>query len=302
MIEITFLGTSAMVPTKERNVTGIFLRYKNEGILLDCGEGTQRQMNIAGINRNSVTKILVSHWHGDHVSGIVGLLQTMGNKEKNPKIAIYGPKGTKEHVKHMMGMVIFDVQVELEVHELVPKKNEILTALETDDYVVECSAIDHKIPCIGYSFIEKDRLNIDVDKQKKLGVKDGPHLRKLKEGKTIKYKGKEIKPEDVTYVVEGKKITYIADTAACENAAKLAKEADVMISESAYAANLQEKADEYKHLTAKDAAMLASQADVKKLILTHFSQRYKTVEEIEEDAKTIFPETACAFDFMKIKV
>ena len=102
-MEIVFLGTSAMVPTKERNVTGIFLKYKGEGILLDCGEGTQRQMNIAGINRNSVTKILVSHWHGDHVSGIVGLLQTMANKESNPKVEIFGPKGTKEHIKHMMG-------------------------------------------------------------------------------------------------------------------------------------------------------------------------------------------------------
>jgi ribonuclease Z len=301
-MEITFLGTSAMVPTKERNVSGFFLSYKGEGILFDCGEGTQRQMNIAGLNRNSVKKILVSHWHGDHVSGIVGLLQTMANKESNPTVDIYGPKGTEEHVKHMIKMVIFDVQVEIRVHELVPKKDEILKVVETSDYVIECAALDHKIPCIGYSFVEKDRLNIDVKKQKKLGIKDGPHLRKLKEGKAIKYKEKEVKAEDVTYVVEGKKVTYIADTMACQNCAKLAEGADLMISESAYANDLQEKAHEYKHLTAKDAAMMASQADVKRLVLTHFSQRYKTVEAIEEDAKTIFPETVCAFDFMKIKL
>jgi ribonuclease Z len=301
-MEITFLGTSAMVPTKERNVTGIFLRYKGEGILFDCGEGSQRQMNIASINRNSVKKILVSHWHGDHVSGIAGLLQTMANKEANPTVDIYGPKGTKEHVKHMLGMVIFDIQVNLRVHELVPKKNEILKVTETEDYIIECAALDHKIPCIGYSFIEKDRLNIDTAKLKKLKIREGPHLRKLKEGKTIKYKGKEVKSEDVTYLVKGKKITYIADTAACENCVKLAQDADVLISESVYASKLQEKAEEYMHLTAKDAAMMANQADAKKLILTHFSQRYKTVEELEEEAKTIFPETVCAFDFMKLKV
>ena len=300
-MEITFLGTSAMVPTKERNVTGIFLRYKGEGILLDCGEGTQRQMNIAGISRSSVNKILVSHWHGDHVSGIVGLLQTMANKDANPTVDIYGPKGTKEHVKHMIGMVIFDVQVNLQVHELIPKRDEVLKVVETEDYIIECAALDHKIPCIGFNFIEKDRLNIDVAKQKKLGIKDGPHLRKLKEGKAIKYKGKDIKAEEVTYLVEGKKITYVADTAACENCTKLAQNADILISESVYAGDMAEKAEEYKHLTANDAAMIATQADVKKLILTHFSQRYKTVEQIEEDAKTIFPNTVCAFDFMKIK-
>jgi ribonuclease Z len=301
-MEITFLGTSSMVPTKERNVTGIFLRYNGEGLLLDCGEGTQRQMNIAGINRNTVKKILVSHWHGDHVSGIVGLLQTMANKEANPTVDIYGPKGTKEHVKHMLGMVIFDVQVEIRVHELVPKRDELLKVVETEDYIIECIALDHKVPCIGYSFIEKDRLNIDVEKQKKLGIRDGPHLRKLKEGKEIKYKGKAVKPDDVTYLVKGKKITYVADTAACENCVKLAKNADLLISESVYAGKLQEKAEDYRHLTAKDAAMMASQADVDKLVLTHFSQRYKTVDELEEEAKIHFPNTTCAFDFMKIKL
>ena len=301
-MEITFLGTSAMVPTKERNVTGIFLRYKNEGILLDCGEGTQRQMNIAEINRNSVTKILVSHWHGDHVSGIVGLLQTMANKEANPTVDIYGPKGTEEHVKHMIKMVIFDIQINLIVHELNPKKDEILSVLETEDYIIECAALEHKVPCIGYSFIEKDKLNIDPAKMKKLGIKEGPHLRKLKEGIAIKYKGNDVTPEDVTYLVPGKKITYVADTGVCENCTRLAQDADLLISESVYATAMQDKAEEYRHLTAKDAAMIASHADVKKLVLTHFSQRYKTVEEIEENAKMIFPNTTCAYDFMKLKI
>jgi len=301
-MEITFLGTSAMVPTKDRNVTGIFLKYRNEGILFDCGEGTQRQMNIAGINRNDVTKIFVSHWHGDHVAGIIGLIQTMANKEVNPTVNIYGPSGTKEHVEHMKKMVIFDIQINLIVHEIKPEPDKILKVVETEDYLVECAALDHKVPCIGFSFIEKDTLNIHPTKLKELGIKEGPHLRKIKEGLTVTYKGKEIKPEDVTYLVKGHKITYIADTAACENAVKLAMDADIMISESVYADKLQGKAEDYKHLTAKDAAMIATQANVRRLILTHFSQRYKTVEEIEENAKMIFPETVCAYDFMKVKI
>ena len=291
-----------MVPTKDRNVTGIFLKFKGEGILLDCGEGTQRQMNIAGIKRTSVTKILISHWHGDHVSGIIGLLQTVGNEADPPHIKIFGPRETKKRVEHMLNTCIFDNKVDLEVHELHPKKGEILRFFEIEDYALECASLNHGIPCVGYSFIEKERLNIDVEKQKKLGVKDGPHLRKIKAGKEIKYKGKTIEPEQMTYKVSRKKITYIADTEACEEAALLAKEANVMISESAFASSHQEKADLRKHMTSKEASLIASQAEVDKLVLTHFSQRYKTVEELEEEAKIHFRNTVCAYDFMKIKI
>ena len=121
-MEITFLGTSCMVPTKERNVSGIFLRFKSEGILFDCGEGTQRQMNIAGLKRTTVNKILISHWHGDHVSGIIGLIQTLGNDLANlgqeaPVIKVFGPKETKTRIDHMMQTCIFDSKVDLVVEE-----------------------------------------------------------------------------------------------------------------------------------------------------------------------------------------
>ena len=125
-MEITFLGTSCMVPTKDRNVTGIFLDYKGKGILIDCGEGTQRQMNIAGINRNSVSYILLSHWHGDHVSGLIGLIQTIGNQnaqnEDVPVLHIFGPRETEERIEHMLKTCIFDSnKMRLEIHELHPK-------------------------------------------------------------------------------------------------------------------------------------------------------------------------------------
>src|SRR3989338_9727828 len=107
-MELTILGSSSMVPTKERNVSGYFLCFEKEGILFDCGEGTQRQMNIVGIKRTAVTKILLTHWHGDHVSGVIGLLQTIGNENPAAKISIYGPPETKKRVSHMLETCIFE--------------------------------------------------------------------------------------------------------------------------------------------------------------------------------------------------
>lgn len=150
---MTFLGTGSMVPTKERNVIGMFLSYKNKGILFDCGEGTQRQMNIAGINRNKVNYVLLSHWHGDHVSGLIGLIQTLGNQniqnEERPTLHVYGPKETEERVEHMLKTCIFENKVVLEIHEIIPKRNELLTILESEDFFVQATNLEHSVPCLG---------------------------------------------------------------------------------------------------------------------------------------------------------
>ncbi|MBT5021819.1 ribonuclease Z [Candidatus Woesearchaeota archaeon] len=301
-MKLTFLGTSAMVPTKDRNVSGIFLECKGEGILLDCGEGTQRQMNITGIKRTRVTRILISHWHGDHVSGIIGLIQTIGSENNDAKIKIYGPVETKKRMEHMMQSCIFDQRMDVEVFELEPKEGEVMQFFENSDFIMECAKLDHSIPCIGYNFIVKDQLNVDPAKLKKQGVDDGPHLRDIKNGKNIVWKGEEINYEDVTYVKEGKKISYVADTCACEGALKLAIDADLLISECVYNSEHQDKAEGYKHMSAKDAALLASNSGARKLVLTHFSQRYKNTQEIEEEASTYFDNVICAEDFMKIKL
>ena len=302
-MKITFLGTSAMVPTKERNVSGIFLEYQGEGILFDCGEGTQRQMNITGIKRTHVTRILISHWHGDHVSGIIGLIQTLGSEEApSGVLRIYGPIETKKRFEHMMQTCIFDQRIEIEVYELDPNGSEVLRFFENEDFALECANMEHKIPCIGFNFIVKDKLNVSVEKLRKKGIADGPHLRKLKEGQNITWNGKEINYEDVTYLKEGKKISYVADTRLCEGAVNLSKEADILISECVYTSEHEEKSEKYRHMTAKDAALLANKAEAKKLVLTHFSQRYKNTQEIEEEASTYFDNVICAEDFMKLKI
>ncbi len=300
VINLTFLGTGSMVPTKQRNVQSIHIEHKGEGILVDCGEGTQRQMNIAGINRLKVQKVLISHWHGDHVSGLIGLIQTMGTLEKDFTLEIFGPKESKERMNHLLKTCIHDLRIGIKVHELNPKKVE--TVYENDDYKIECNTLKHSVPCIGYNFIIKDKIKIDMKKVKSLKLKEGKWLQKIQQNKIVKVNGKEIKPEHISYTEKGKKITFILDTVFCTEAIDLAKNADLLISEAVYANDLQELATQYKHMTARDAAKIAEKAKVKKLILTHFSQRYKNVKELVVDAKDVFKNVEAAKDFMKLKL
>jgi len=297
-MKLIILGTSSMVPTKERNVSSQYLEFKGEGILFDCGEGTQRQMNIAGINRHKVKKILITHWHGDHVSGLVGLIQTLGNKEGGHSLSVFGPKGTKQKMKHLLNSCSFENKVKIKIKELDAKDLKLF--YENEDYMLQAINVYHSIPVVGYRFVEKDKRKVNMQKLKKLGVNEGPHIKKLQEGKDIEYKGKEYKAKDFTSVVKGKVFVFIPDTTYGPNCIKIAKNADVLLCEGTYANDLIEKAKERKHLTAREAAQIASQADVKRLILTHFSQRYKDPKEILEDAKEVFPKAEAAFDFMKV--
>ncbi len=297
MIEVVFLGTSSMVPTKERNHSSIFISYGIDGILFDCGEGTQRQFKIAGINPNRVTKILISHWHGDHVLGLPGLLQTLASNKYDKALEIYGPKGTVKNIKYLFKAFYFLNTINMKVIEIKKKK-----FFENDEYYFEAYALEHKVPCMGFRFVEKDRRKVDMQKAKKLGLSEGPLIGELQQGKSVVWNGKKIIPQQVTYVQKGRVIAYISDTNKCDNCLKIAKDADLLISEATFESKLDEKAEEYTHMTAKDAAMIANRANAKKLVLTHFSQRYKTVDEIKEEAVVYFPNTLCAYDFMKVNV
>ena len=300
VLETTILGTSSMVPTKDRNVQSIHLDYNGEGILIDCGEGTQRQMNIAGINRTKIRKILITHWHGDHVSGLIGLIQTIGNSKEISQLSIYGPVGTKKFMNNLLNSCIFDLTVELEILELDFNEKKIF--FENENYCLEAAPLNHKIPCLGYSFIEKDRRKINLELAKQKGLVEGPELKNIQNNLPIKVGDVMIMPDDVSTIQKGKKLTLIADTSFNANAQLLAEDSDVLICEATYEKNEEEKANEYFHLTSEQSALIASNAGVKKLILTHFSQRYKDLSDLLDQARTIFPNTELAFDFMKIKL
>ena len=296
-MQVTFLGTSSMVPTKERNQIGVFVTYSSEGILFDCGEGMQRQFKIAGISLQKITKILLSHWHGDHVLGLPGIMQTLSATGYSSKLNIYGPKGTKKRIEKLFEAFVFDRKLDFEVHEV-----EKGIFHENNDFTLEAFPLEHGIEIVGYRFVEKDKRKIDMKKAKKLGLAEGPLIGKLQQGHSIELKGKKTHPDEVSVIERGKKIAYITDTVLCDNCYKAAKDVDLLICESTYSSKLAEKGEEYNHMTAKQAAHIANNSNVKKLVLTHFSARYKTTQEVEEDAKNLFENTICAQDFMKIKL
>ena len=287
-----------MAPTKDRNHAGTLLTYNGENILFDCGEGMQRQLKIANISMNKITKIIISHWHGDHVLGLPGLMQTMSGTDYHGTLKIYGPKGTKKSIEELHKVFITDKMIDFEVHEI--KDNQKI--IDTENFEIHSYILDHGIECYGFKIIEKDKRKINTHYLSKLGIPEGPIVGKLQLGEDVEYKGKKIHAKEATTIIPGRTLGIINDTAYCSNCIKIAKDCDVLISEAAYDSSLIEKATEYKHMTAKQAAELASQNNVKKLILTHYSQRYKNTDLILEDAKQIFEETIAAYDFMKVKM
>lgn len=296
MIEIIFLGTGCMQPTKLRNHAGVLLQYGTEHILFDCGEGIQRQMRIAGVKPAKITRLCLSHFHGDHVLGIPGLLSSMGADQFASKLQIYGPKGTRKYIEHFLKSFAAKDIIEHEIHEV---RSGII--MEGKTFTIEAQPLKHTIPCLGYRFREKDKWRIQVAKTQKIGL-SGPLLGELQQGKDIIWSGKKIKVEDFTSVVSGKSISYVTDTALCNGITNLSKDADLLIIEGTLLDNLQANAEKSLHLTVKQAALIASENNIKKLVITHISQRYKTTIDIWEEARQYFDDVIIAEDFMKIKV
>lgn len=298
-MKLVFLGTSSMVPTSTRNVQSIYIDYNGEGILLDCGEGTQRQITLAKLNAQKIKKVLISHWHGDHVSGLVGLIQTLGNFAAEGKsVKLFGPVGTKKYFDNMMNGCIFETKLEVEITELDPKGLE--TFYENEDYRLKAVPLEHSVPCLGFRFEKKEKRKILSNKLPKGLI--GPLVGKLQSGENIDYDGKTVFAEDVTELEPAKAISFIFDTKLTDACFDLAEGSEVLVSEAVYTTEHEHKAEEYKHLTAKQVANIASQCGVGQLILTHFSQRYKDISLLEEDAKLVYENVICAYDFLKLEL
>ena len=297
-IPICFLGTSQAVPTARRNHTAMLLQYKDENMLVDCGEGTQRQFRKAGLNPCRLTRILITHWHGDHILGLPGLLQTLALNGYNKTLHIYGPRGTRQYAELMFRLFVFIGKIKYEVTEI-----EVGKVFETNDFYIEAMPMIHGATCLAYSFVEKDKRRINKEKLKKLKLPNTRLIKELQQGRDIELNGKKISAKDITYMQKGKKISFILDTALNENAYRIAKDSDILICEATYTKKEKDLAADYKHLTAEQSAQIAKKANVKRLILTHISQRYENKEKhILTEAKKIFQNASIAEDLDKIEL
>ncbi|MFW6233400.1 MAG: ribonuclease Z [Nanoarchaeota archaeon] len=302
--KLYFLGTSCMVPTKDRNHISVALEFGGEIFLFDCGEGTQNQIKKMKLHIGKISKIFISHWHGDHTLGLGGLIQTLSNTDNVDKIEIHGPKYRKRYVEYILKSSIFDTSIPIEVFEHIPKKKELLKIVNNGDYEIFCAKLKHSVDCIGYRFCQKDTLNIDTKKLLKIAplLEKSPILSRAKMGYDIEYDNKIIKYDEITYKKEGLKISIVLDTRPCQEINLLANHCDYLVIEATYSKKQIKKAKDCEHLIAEESAQIALESDVKNLYLTHFSQRYKDVREIEEEAKAIFKNTNISYDFMSVNL
>ncbi|MBS3160004.1 ribonuclease Z [Candidatus Woesearchaeota archaeon] len=296
-MEIIFLGTSGMQPTKQRNQPSIYLSYGSTKLLIDCGEGTQRQMNIAGLKPTKLSKILITHFHGDHVLGLGGLIRNLGANEFKGTLEIFGPHGLNDYYKNIMHSCVFNEKINVKLKEL---KQGIV--YKDNEFVVYTKRLDHTSASYGFRFEEKPKRKINLEFLKKIGLIKDPLLGGLQRGNDIIWQGKKIYVKDATYLLKSKIITVISDTRFCKNTIELSKDADLLICECTFL-DEEKKAREYMHLSAKDVAKIGNEARVKKIIVTHFSQRYKNTGLIKKEISSNFKgDVVCADDFLKIKM
>jgi len=306
-VEITFLGTSSGVPTRSRNVSSIVLRLpqRAECWLLDCGEGTQHQLLRSEIKISQLKRIFVTHMHGDHIFGLMGLLASSGLAGSAQSIDIYGPGGLQEYLRACCKYSYTNLTARLRVHQVQPG-----VIFEDQEFTVSCLPLKHRVPAFGYRISEKDKPGqFLVEKAKALGIPPGPIYGRLKQGENIVLPdGREIKGADLCQEPEtGRKIAYCTDTVFCEGAIELAQDADVLIHEATFAHQDAELAFDRLHSTSTMAAQVALAAGVKQLIMTHFSPRYTpgnslTLENLKQEARAIFPRTKLAYDFFTYEV
>ncbi len=300
-MKVTFLGTSSSFPTKDRSHPAILLNYNGESFLFDCGEGTQRQFRISKESPMKVSKIFLSHWHGDHVFGLPGLLESMSMSRRITTLNVYGPIGTAKNFKKMFEAFNIKLSFRIKIHEFTAKKPKKI--VDGENYEVYAYNLIHSIPCIGYYFKEKSKKRLKKDILSKFGLENNPIVKKLLTGKSIETNGEIITPKKATYNVEGKKISIILDTEYFKELEDFVKNSDLLIAEGTFSNKLKEEAKKKGgHLTIKQAAKIAKNSNSKQLAICHLSQRYKNTKELEKEAESVFKNTIFAKDFSTISI
>ena len=296
-MELIFLGTTAAIPTSVRGHSAIAIKYGDEIILWDCGEGTQRQLITSKTSYMRINKIFITHFHGDHLLGLPGLIQTMAFAGRSEDLHIYAPHGIKDQMDRILGIGEYTLSFKIRIHEIFHGYE-----VEGKGYKIKAIRVEHSIPCFGLVFEEKKGRVFLVEKAKALGIKPGPMYKKLQRGEKVKIGERWIYPEDVLgEKKKGIKIVYSSDTRPCENVIRSC-ENSILIHDSTFDHDLLKNAIENYHSTCVEAANVAREGKARKLFLTHISPRYKTVEKLLSQAREVFRNVEVAEDLMRIKL
>lgn len=296
--ELLTLGTASLVPSKSRNHNGYFLRWGAEGILFDCGEGTQRQMTFAGLSARSITTICITHFHGDHCLGLPGVLQRISLDQVPHPVRVVYPKQGQKYVERLRDASIYYNQAQL---ELVPVDvgEQPVEVLRNDEFVLSAAALEHRVPTIGFRVEDVPAYSFDAQLLAQQGIV-GKAVGELARNGVVEVDGITHRLEDFTHQRTPTRFAFVMDTVPCLGATNLAKEADLLVMEATYTDELKSQAAEHGHCTASDAARTAHKARVRQLALTHFSTRYSTVEQHLAQARAIHANTVALNDLEKL--
>lgn len=290
--DLTILGCSSQQPTRRRNHGAYLMRWNDEGLLFDPGEGTQRQFIFADIAPTCVTRIFVSHFHGDHCLGLGSMLMRLNlDKVKHP-IHCYYPASGKTFFDRLRFGTIYHETITVVEHPV--SKPGLVD--EDDNFRIEAYKLEHGTDNYAYRVQERSRRKFDREKLKKYRV-EGPLVRLLEEKGTIEIDGQTVSIDDVSIVKEGDVFAIVIDTLPCAGALKAAQGAQMLLCESTYLDEHADLAKQYMHMTASQAAEIAKKAGAQELILTHFSARYQDLDGFLQEARPIFPNTHVADDF-----
>ena len=298
-MKLVYLGTSAAAPTPERSSTCICLVRENEVLMFDAGEGAQVAYLKAGLPWNKKMKIFVTHLHGDHCLGILGLLQTMSMQKRTESLEIYGPAGIEEFITANIKVLNFGLP--FPVFITIVEQGDVVNKKK---YRISCCEAQHGIPAFSYCFEENERVGVFYpEKAKELGIPEGKLWQELQNGNSIEINGKNIDSSQVTGEKRpGKKIGISGDTRPTQKLKEFFKNSDYLSFDCTFSYELKDRAIETNHSTAKEAAELAKEANVKNLILTHFSARYSDESVLIDEAKQTHNSVIAAKDLLEIDI
>lgn len=298
--ELTILGTASQVPTRYRNHNGAFLRWDDAGLMFDPGEGTQRQMARFGVRAHAIHHLAITHFHGDHCLGVPGVVQRMALDRVPHKVHAWFPGTGERYWRRLRRASIFDDRaLDMVPHGLELRAHEIW---QGPGFSLSVMPLDHRADTLGYRLQEPDGVRMLPDKLAERGLR-GPIIGELKRrGHARAPDGSRVELADVSVIRRGQSMAFVMDTRLCDAAIELARGVDLLVTESTFLHSEAKEAAEYGHMTAREAAILAREAGARRLVLTHFSQRYPNNRVFGEEARRVFDDVVVAEDGKVIAV